>query len=178
MKYVYWLRKDKEVNSGVVLHKFWINGCYFRYNWCKLLYYCHLQGHPTLFACFSQCLWSALENFLSSSNASAQECSNGLSFLWEGEHSVYKGFCDEGRSHPFWQSKGLAFLQSFMLLMCSQKKEVHSLKFLKIKALCASWQCFSIWGMKDPHYEVLMLVEMLSISLLPSIYLADPSLFH
>ena len=106
MKYVYWLRKDKEVNSGVVLHKFWINGCYFRYNWCKLLYYCHLQGHPTLFACFSQCLWSALENFLSSSNASAQECSNGLSFLWEGEHSVYKGFCDEGRSHPFWQSKG------------------------------------------------------------------------
>lgn len=108
-------------------------GCYFWYNWCKLLYYRHQLGHPTLFACFSQYLWSALENFLSSSNASAQECSNGLSSLWKGEHSVYKGFCDEGRSHPFWQSKGLAFLQSFMLLMCSQKKEVHSLKFWKLK---------------------------------------------
>lgn len=89
MKYIYWLRKDEEVNSGVVLHKFWINGCYFWYNWCKLLYYRHQLGHPTLFACFSQYMWSALENFLSSSNASAQECSNGLSFLWEGEHSVY-----------------------------------------------------------------------------------------
>ena len=108
-------------------------GCYFWYNWCKLLYYRHQLGHPTLFACFSQYLWAAPENFLSSSNASAQECSNGLSSLWEGEHSVYKGFCDEERSHPFWQSKGLAFLQSFMLLMCSQKKEVHSLKFWKLK---------------------------------------------
>ena len=91
-------------------------------------------------------------------------------------------FCGRGSTQCIrvfvMRSKGLAFLQSFMLLMCSQKKEVHSLKFLKIKALCASWQCFSIWGMKDPHYEVLMLVEMLSTSSLPSIYLADPSLFH
>ena len=45
-------------------------------------------------------------------------------------------FCGRGSTQcirvfvmPFWQSKGLAFLQSFMLLMCSQKKEVHSLKF-------------------------------------------------
>ena len=49
-------------------------------------------------------------------------------------------FCGRGSTQcirvfvmPFWQSKGLAFLQSFMLLMCSQKKEVHSLKFWKLK---------------------------------------------
>lgn len=173
MKYVYWLRKDKEVNSGVVLHKFWINGCYFRYNWCKLLYYCHLQGHPTLFACFSQYLWSALENFLSSSNASAQECSNGLSFLWEGEHSVYKGFCD-----AILAVKRFGFLAKLHVINVQSKERSSFTQVLKIKALCASWKCFCNWGMKDPHYKGLMLVEMLSTSSLPSIYLADPSLFH